>query len=85
MSSKNQDFQKTILMLSHFIGYFIYLHFKFYPLSLSPPTEIPYSHPPSSFFYEGVPLPTHPPTPTSLPSHFPTLGHQALQDQGPLL
>ena len=56
MSSKNQDFQKTILMLSHFIGYFIYLHFKFYPLSLSPPTEIPYSHPPSSFFYEGVPL-----------------------------
>jgi hypothetical protein len=35
------------------------------------------SYPCSSCFYESVLQPTHPPTPTSLPSNSPTLGHQA--------
>ena len=38
-----------------FIGYFLYLHFKCYPLS----HRNPLSHPPCLCFYEGVPLPTH--------------------------
>jgi hypothetical protein len=42
-----------------FIGYFLYLHFKCYPLSQFP-LRNPLSHPPFSCFYEGVHLPTHP-------------------------
>jgi len=35
------------------------------------------SHPPPLCFYEGAPPFTYPLPPTSLPWHFPTLGHQA--------
>jgi hypothetical protein len=40
-----------------FNGYFIYLHFKYYSLSLSPETYSPFTLP---CFYEGVSPPTHP-------------------------
>jgi hypothetical protein len=46
-----------------FTGYFLYLHFKCYSLAWSlplKPLRNPLSHPPSSYFYEGVPPPTHP-------------------------
>jgi hypothetical protein len=49
-----------------FIGYFLYLHFKCYPRSqFLPPPGNSLSHP-SPCFYEGVPSPTYPPTPTTL-------------------
>jgi hypothetical protein len=48
------------------IGYFLYLHFKCFPLSRSPLWKLP-SHPKS---------PTHPPTPILLSWHSPTLRHQ---------
>jgi len=59
----------------YFIGYFIYLHFKCYPLSRSPlwKTPIPSALP---CFYECSP-PTDVPTPTYLPWHSPTLGYWA--------
>ena len=56
------------------MGYFLYLHFKCYPLSRSP-LQKPLSHSPSICLYEGTLLPTHPPTPVILPCHSPTLGH----------
>ena len=56
---------------------FIYLHSKSYPLSRSPP---PPKKPPLPFpllmLLWGCSL-THPDTPSSLLSHYPTLGHQA--------
>jgi hypothetical protein len=58
------------------IGYFLYLHFKCYPLSQPPP--IPcltiLSYPSSHCFCEGVLPPTHP-LPLPPPLHSPTLGH----------
>ena len=43
------------------IGYFLYLHFKSYPLSWFPhPPRNSLSHPPSPCFYEGVPPLTQP-------------------------
>jgi hypothetical protein len=64
----------SVMNTTFFIGYFIYLHFKCYPISQYPQNpSIPF---PSSCFYEGVHLPTHPPTPAFVPSHFPILGHQ---------
>jgi hypothetical protein len=56
-------------------GYFLYLHFKFYPLSQSPASwksPIP-SPPPVSMSV----FPTHLLTPSSLPLNSPTLGHWA--------
>ena len=50
-----------------FIGYFICLHFKCYPLSQSPPPETPYPISPSSCFYEGAPPPNHPLLPSCPP------------------
>ena len=47
-----------------FIGYFIYLHFKCYPLSLLPSRNLLF-HLPSLCFYEDAPHPAH--------SFFPTL------------
>ncbi|EDL36708.1 mCG148261 [Mus musculus] len=44
-----------------FIGYFLYLHFKFYPLSSPRNTFIPSLSP---CFYEDVPLSTHSNVPT---------------------
>jgi hypothetical protein len=47
-------------ILECFIGYFLYLHFKCYPLSWFPSSINPLSHPPSTGFFEGVPPHTHP-------------------------
>jgi hypothetical protein len=58
-----------------FITYFLYLHFKCYPLSWFPPQKLP-SHPLSSCFYEHVSL-THLRSSASLTWHSPTLRHQA--------
>jgi hypothetical protein len=64
------------------VGYFIYLHFKYYPLSWS---HTPKSPIPSPFpcFYEGVPPPTHPLIPPSpgIPLHW---SIKPSHDQGPL-
>ena len=59
------------------IGYFIYLHFKCYPLSQ-------FLHPPSLCFYEGALPLTHslPPLHPDIPLHW---GIKPSQDQGPLL
>ena len=56
------------------IGYFLYLHFKCYPLSWFPlpKSPIPFSSP-----YP----PTNLPTPVSLSWHSPTLGHLAFTGQ----
>jgi hypothetical protein len=51
--------------LLFFIGYFLYLHFKCYPLSMFPPIR-PLYYPPSPLLWKCYS--THPPTPTSLPS-----------------
>jgi hypothetical protein len=56
-------------MIHFFTGYFIYLHFKCYPLSQFPLQKSPI---PSSLSL------SHPPTPASPTSNFPTLGRQAL-------
>ena len=72
--------------LSLFIGYFLYLHFKCYSLSWSPPApEIPYpiSHPPASMrvFPHPTTYPLLPPSPGIL-IHW---GIKPSQDQGSLL
>ena len=62
-----------------FIRYFIYLHFKCYPLWWFA-LQKSLSHPLSFCFYKSVPSPTYPLLPhthTPLPQHSPTLGHQA--------
>jgi hypothetical protein len=56
-------------------GYFIYLHFKCYPLSRFPLRKPPIPSSLSLVLW-GCFL-THLPTPTSLPCHSPTLWHQA--------
>jgi hypothetical protein len=48
------------IFLIFLIGYFLYLHFKCYPLSHIPSLRKPLSHLPSPCFCEGVPPPTHP-------------------------
>jgi hypothetical protein len=65
-----------------FIGYFMYLHFKCYPLSrflVQNPPLLPHS-----CFYEGAPTPTHPILPPryGIPLHG---GIEPSQNQGPLL
>jgi hypothetical protein len=59
-----------------FIGYFLYLHFKCYPLSWFPLQKhtLPLFPPP-------LPLLTNSPTPTSWAWHSPTLGHTAFIGQ----
>ena len=58
-----------------FIGYFLYLHFKCYPLSWFPlqKSAIPFP----------LPLLSNTPTPTSWPWHSPTLGYKARAYTGP--
>jgi hypothetical protein len=66
-----------------FIGYFIYLHFKCFPLSRSPLWKCPIPSP-SPCFYEGAP-PHIPPllsTCPDIPLHW---GIEPSQDQGPPL
>jgi hypothetical protein len=69
-------FYRKLLGFCHiyFIGYFLYLHFKCFPLSRSPLWKplIPFTLPLPLWGYS----PTHPPTPAFLPWHSPTLGHQ---------
>jgi hypothetical protein len=69
---KYQSLCLTLNTIRFFIGYFLYLHFKCYPLSLTPGT--PYPVPPPLAFMRVFP---NPPTPTSLPLNSPTLGHPA--------
>jgi hypothetical protein len=71
------------LLFFFLIGYFIYLHFKCYPLP-SFPSGTPLSHPPSPCFYEDASLPTHPflPLYPGIPLYE---GIQLLQNQGLLL
>jgi hypothetical protein len=54
-----------------FIRYFLYLHFKCYPLFWFPLWRTPIHTP------TALPLLTNPPTPGSWPWHSPTLGHRA--------
>jgi hypothetical protein len=56
-----------------FIGNFIYLHFKCYPLSRFPLRKLPIPFSLSLRLWGCSP--TYPPTPTSLPWHSPTMGH----------
>ena len=58
-----------------FIIYFIYLHFKCFPLSRSP-HRIPHNPSPHLLLLWGC-SPTHPPATSFLPWHSPTLGHWA--------
>jgi hypothetical protein len=62
------------LFLSLFIGYFIYLHFKCYPLSRFFP-QAPCPNPFLLLLWGCTP--TYPSTSASLPSHSPILGHWA--------
>ena len=64
--------------LLFFIGYFMYLHFKCYPLSRIPLQICPILFPHPILLW--VCYPTHLPTPTSLTCHFPTLGNQAFME-----
>jgi hypothetical protein len=68
----------NILFIYLFFGYFLYLHFKYYPLPPfhSHPRNF-LSYPPFSCFYEGVP---HPLTHSCLPAMaFPYTGASSLQ------
>jgi hypothetical protein len=65
----------SLFFLFFLIGYFLYLHFKCYPLSWFPLRKTP-SPIPSS-----LPLLTKPPTPPSWPWHSPILGHRAFIGQ----
>jgi hypothetical protein len=60
----------------YFIGYFHYLHFKYYPISWF---SLQKKHPPP--IPSPLPLITNPPTPTFWPWHSPTLGHTAFIGQ----
>jgi hypothetical protein len=80
----NFSFLKIIIIfLLNFIGYFICLHFKCYPLSWLPLQKppIPTSLPLLLWWCS----PTHLPTPVSPPWHSSTLGHQAFPGPIPLL
>jgi hypothetical protein len=56
-----------------FIGYFIYLHLKCYPLFWFPLLKAPISSPLHLLLWRHSP--THPPTLASPLWHYPTLGH----------
>jgi hypothetical protein len=53
-------YQPLFIFLSFFIGYFLYLHFKHYPLSLFSPSQNPHPIRPASMkvFLPPRPLPT---------------------------
>jgi hypothetical protein len=75
-------------LLFSFIGYFIHLHFRCYPISQFPLWKHPILSPPPPCFCEGAPPPTHTPTHPLL-SPCPDIPlHCCIQlsgDQGPLL
>jgi hypothetical protein len=68
-----------------FVGYFLYLHFKYYFIPCSPPLETPY---PILPFPVSMKMLTHPPTHPLPPAH-PHIplhwGTEPSQYQGPLL
>jgi hypothetical protein len=71
-SEENSLFRSVTNIFSFFfIGKFLYLHFKCFPLSKSP-LRYPLSHPSSSCLYNSA----HPPTHIFPHWHSPTLGHQ---------
>jgi hypothetical protein len=73
--NERRRFERIDSHLFFLIGYFIYLNFKCYSLSQSPPPRRPLSHPSSSCFYEAVP----PPTQACLPTlAFPYTGTSSL-------
>jgi len=75
-------FVLNVLLFKFFIGYFIYLHFKCYPLSQFPSTT-PYPISSSPCFYKGAPPPPPlPPHHPGIPLHW---GIKPPQNQGPLL
>jgi hypothetical protein len=76
LRSATKAFLCHLFSFHFFIRYFLYLHFNWYPLSWFPLQKSPIS--PNSLL-------TNSPIPASWPWHFPTLGHRASQDQGPLL
>ena len=61
-------------ILLYFLRYFLYLHFKCYPLSWSPPKKKTNSFPPLASMWVFP----HSPTPISSPLHSLTLGHPAV-------
>jgi hypothetical protein len=64
-----QFYFSVSFLLFFFLGYFLYLHFKCYPLSCFPLQNPPIPSP--------LPLLTNPPTLPSWPWHSPILGHRA--------
>jgi hypothetical protein len=64
-----KDYLLILKIFFPFIGYFVYLNFRCYPLSRSPLWELPILSP-LPCLYEGAPTPTFPPW------HFPTVGHR---------
>jgi hypothetical protein len=80
--SGNQLIQRRLHFFL-FIGYFLYLNFKCYPLSLSTPPGNPVYHPPPLLLCGLFP---YPPTHSCLPALvFSYTGHRTVTDQGHLL
>jgi hypothetical protein len=77
VSTESMNFCLSTTFFFIIIRYFLYLHFKFYPLSSFPSKNSPIPLP--------LPLLTNPATPTSLSWHSPTLGHRISQDQRSIL
>jgi hypothetical protein len=76
---------QRILTFSIFIGHFLYLHFKCYPLSQFPSLL---EHPITSSspcFDEGIAPHTHPLLPPCSRFHYTGASTEPSQDQGPLL
>jgi hypothetical protein len=71
----NQESSLGIYFFSSFLYYIFFIYISnAIPFPGFPP-EKHLTHPLSSFFYEGVPLTNHSPTPISQKWHLPTLGH----------
>jgi hypothetical protein len=65
------------ILVFFLIAYFLYLHFKCYPLTQVSPIPSPHPMPPPSASMSVYPPPTHPPPPASPPWHSLTLEHRA--------
>jgi hypothetical protein len=84
MSLAHWILPKCTHCLFFLIEYFLYLHFKCYPLSWSLTPEIPYPIPSPPASLRVFPPPTHPlqPPRPGIPLHW---GTKPSQDQGPLI
>jgi hypothetical protein len=71
-SKRNEPYIDLRLVLCTYIMFFLFDISFIYISNVipfpRPPSENPLFHSPYPYFYEGVPPPTHPPTPTSPPS-----------------